>query len=690
MKLAGGARLLGATLVLGVAGLLLPGVPGDVASFVWLGVFPGLALVRLVLPGAPTATRWTLGLALSPLAAAVAAWLLLRGGQPLPVAAKLVGIAGWLLYAGGEARGLGRGALGEADGPADRAAWGWSLAAMAFVAIPYLASAYIRVRSDTWIHAGIAWEIALRGVPPQDPRFAGLPLNYVWFYNLFVALCTSIRPGGSPFTVMCVANVVWIATLVWLGWQLAWLVWRERGAARAALPLLLTGLNAGALVLWPLWFVRAFFGETRGMAEVRRVIAGAHWNTIEVLYSLPAPFAWMVNSWDKYMVGTALGYGYLLMLVSLWAGARWLAEPGHPAKLGPGRPEGALPAWRWLVVAGLAAAGMMLFHSVVGLSAIPVLVAACALLSFLAWRGALDLPPSRPLALALASLVGLAAAWPYFHSIFSGWSPERLGVENHYLHIGWQMPWTLFTSCGLTAVAAWPGVRRALAERRVAATWLVAWTAGMVGFALVVHLPLDNETKFVWQVFAPLAVLGGAGLPALLTGWRRRLGTPLAGALVACCFALPSVLLLGGYLADRSFAIAPETQRAPGEDSLYAWVRARTPVGAVFVDEGFRDVLNVEGRRRLLLGTTSGPDKAAFPLGALLRRRAVMADLYGPVADLAGDAALLDSLGAPVYVLYRASDRTGAAAPWAAVDADTAGFERDYDADGFRVYRRKP
>jgi hypothetical protein len=107
------------------------------------------------------------------------------------------------------------------------------------------------------------------------------------------------------------------------------------------------------------------------------------------------------------------------------------------------------------------------------------------------------------------------------------------------------------------------------------------------------------------------------------------------------------------------------------------------------VDEGFRDVLNVEGRRRLLLGTTSGPDKAGFPLGALIRRRAIMTDLYGAVADLPGDAALLDSLRTPVYVLYRASDHPGAT-PWSALDADTAGFERDYDADGFRVYRRKP
>jgi hypothetical protein len=680
VKFTGGIRLLGASLLLGVAGLLLPGAPGDIASFVWLGVFPGLALVRLLLPGAPTATRWPLGLALSPLTAAVAGWLLVHGGQPLPIAARLVGVAGWLLYAGGEARGLGRSTASDADAPASRAVWGWSLAAAAFVAIPYLVSAYVRVRSDTWVHAAIAWEITLRGLPPHDPRMAGLPLSYVWFYNLFVALCAALRPGCSPFTVMAVANVWWIVTLVWLGWQLAWATWRERGAAGPTLTLLLTGLNAGALFLWPLWFLRALVGETRGMEEVHRVLAGLHWDSVDVIYQLSAPFAYMVNSWDKYMVGTALGYGYLLLMVSLWAGMRWLTEPRNE------RPPGSPPAWRWLLVTGVAGMGMMLFHSVVGMSVIPVAVVACAVLAVLSWRGAVELPASRAWALAAASLAGMTAGWPYFRSIISGWSPERSGVTQRYFHLGWEMPWTLVTACGIAALAAWPGIRRALAERRVAALWLLAWTAGMLGFALIIHLPLDNEVKFVWQVFAPLAILGGLGFPALLASWRRRLGAPVATALIAVCFVAPSAMLFCGYVMDPAAAYAPVTHRAPGEDSLYAWIRTRTPASAVFVDNHFRDVLYVEGRRALLLGTPAGPDKAGFPFGVLIRRSAVMGDLYGPASDLAGDVAVLEPVRAPIYVLYRAHDFPGAA-PWVKVEADSSDFERVYDADGFRVYR---
>jgi hypothetical protein len=208
----------------------------------------------------------------------------------------------------------------------------------------------------------------------------------------------------------------------------------------------------------------------------------------------------------------------------------------------------------------------------------------------------------------------------------------------------------------------------------------------MLGFALIVHLPEGNEVKFVWQVFAPLAMLGAASWPAILAAWQKRLGRLATAALVVFAFVLPSALLFRGFLLDPTGRTAPETQRMPGERELYAWVRSATSPQSVFLDDQSRDVLLVEGRRRLLVGTPHAAERAAFPREALLRRRAVSADLYGPVQDLAGDARLLDSLGTPAYVLYR-TRAYGDARPWAALDADSSGFTLVHGGE-YRVYRR--
>ena len=239
-----------------------------------------------------------------------------------------------------------------------------------------------------------------------------------------------------------------------------------------------------------------------------------------------------------------------------------------------------------------------------------------------------------------------------------------------------------------TAIAR-PALRRVFAERRIAGVWLALWTAGMTVFALVVHLPEWNESKFVWQVFAPLAILGGASLPGAWAAWRARLGRPAAVALALFLFVLPSALFLRGYLADPRNRSAVETHPEPGELELHAWLREHTPSDAVLLDHHSRDLLLVQARRRMLAGHPHAAERAAFPREELARRRAVSADLYGAADSLDADAALLAGLGAPAYIVYRASDFLDGA-PWVALDADRARFERVYDSGRFLVYRWRP
>jgi hypothetical protein len=234
-------------------------------------------------------------------------------------------------------------------------------------------------------------------------------------------------------------------------------------------------------------------------------------------------------------------------------------------------------------------------------------------------------------------------------------------------------------------VALWLA-RRPVADafrgRRPGATLLVLFAAAMIAFSIAVRLPSGNENKFPFQCFVPLAVLGGAAfLPAARALLARR-GAIAGGVALLALFVVPPALTLGSYIVDRGSDGYPEWPPGPAERALHTWIRAGTGREAVFVDDRFRDVLAVEARRRLYLGSPWGPELAGFPRDQLTERRAVIADLYGPGAALERDARALRALGAPAYVLYRHD----AARPLpASLRPDL--FAPAYDREGCVVYR---
>lgn len=667
---------------LAIAGLVAPGLPGLLGSYVWLGVFPGMAMARLLLPRADTMTRWSVGMALSPLVSALFGVLLLSSGLDLQTSARLIGIAGWLMFAGGEARASEPSSEQDAA-PADRWVWLACLGAAAFVAIPPLVNAWIRVRSDGWVHGALVWEIVHHGVPPVDPRFIGMQLNYVWFYNLFIAQLTSLR-GQDPFALMAIMNVVDIGIVVWIVWQLAWAVWRDRRAARGVVLLMLLGMNAGAYLLWPLRLLRALSGEMRGWAEARRIAAGIRLDSTDVLYELNAPFSHMVQFFDKFTLGTPIGYAWLMMLLHFLGLARWL-DSGSV---------------RWLAVTAFAAAGMQLFHGVVGMSVVPVTLGA-VMLSAVLNRRFRWLPNTGRLAgFAIATLVGFLACTPYSRVISKGWDSQQTGVAHSFLHFTGVMPWTLLTACGVAFALALPACRRLIREQRGLAAWFGVWLAGMIVFALFVHLPEGNEHKFVWPIFAVLALLGGASLWPTMESMRRRFGRLGFGVAFAAVFLVPPALLFRGYVLDPGALGSAALSPRPGEESLYAWLRDSTSRDVVVLDNRSRDLVNVKAQRRLLAGTVFGSERAAFPAADLARRRALTDDLFGPVADLEGDLASLDSLRTrarklhgvtDVLAIYRPEDFELGSEPWRRLEAVAGERARlRYDRDGFRVYQLVP
>lgn len=660
-------------LLLGLATLLsrwLPGWAGQATLYPALGVFPGMALASLIAGRRADAPRWTLGLALSPLASTAAGALLLMVGMTLPASSLLVALAGYAGWAAAEAL---RPATAAPDGvePAPDRRWqvGFAVALSAIAATPALLNPFFRVFGDAWIHAGLVWDIVRHGLPPEDPRLAGMRLNYVWFFNLYIAQLVSLG-WRDAFVYMAIFNAVNLAVCLSLAYRMGLTLWRDRTAAAGAAALTGFGLNAGAWLLWPLRLGSALLGRTRGWDQVLLQVHDIHFGSWRVFYHLGAPYAHVVSFVDKFTVGTALSYAWIQMMVFLWGALLWVRD-GRRSAL----------AW---VAAG--AAGMLFFHGVVGLSVIPVALATFGLAWLLSFRWSWLPARGRLVALAVATLAGAAVATPYTASISAGWSAEKTGVPGHYFWPGWMMPWTLATALAAPAWFARRPLARIVRERSREGALLALFVLGMTAFACAVDLPQNNEAKFVFQVFIPLAIVGGAAFLPDVRAFLARRGALRGGAVLALLFLFAPAVLLVSNILDPGRHTAAELNPAPGEEALYAWVRDSTGDDAVLVDAGGRDLAMVKAQRRLWVGTTSGPEKAGFPLRALEQRRAVAADLFGPCAALAADARALGALGRPVYVLYRPGDAPGRA-PWESLERRPDLFVRVYEREGFRFYR---
>jgi hypothetical protein len=657
-------------LALVAAGLFLHGPARDIGLFPLLGVFPGVALAGALPLERGALARWAAGVAASPLVAAAAAWLLMRAGLGLPRAALIVAIASTIAWIATEWRAADRDRddVREDEGRA----WAWSIGAALVIGFVMFAKPFLQIRIDGWIHGGIIEEILVRGIPPEDPRFAGLKLNYVWFYNYFIALLASLR-HGSPFALMAVSNVAETFATMAIAWLAGWQLWRSGRAATGAMVLMGLGFNAGAWMTWPLRFVKLFVGHQHGLSEIPRLLAHSDWGSTEILFDLGPWHGHMVNFLDKLLHGTAINVAYAFLLFALWAMLAAL--------------RGSRPALFW---GALSAAGMMLFHGVVGLSVIPVTIAALALAWVCAgwWRW---LPGrGRLAAFATALGAGTLVAAPYTIAISRAWPAARSGL--HFSYLGFDGHQWIAIPAAL-AVTAWFARRapaRAIAERDGVVAVLSLWTLGMLAFAGIVLLPLGNNAKFIFEVFTGLALLAGVGFFDELAAWRRRFGPVGATALGVLLLASTPLLTLQGYLRDHAGDASAQMHPAPGEDALYQWMLRATPKDAVFVDAGYRSTIMVRAARQLLVGDTRGPEVAAFPLDELLRRRAWMADLYGPADSLDRDAGGLRRLGRPAYVLVRAADADSLPMARAHLDARPDLFAPAYDRDGFMVYHVRP
>lgn len=499
------------------------------------------------------------------------------------------------------------------------------------VLLPALSREWIRVRSDAWYHAALVQEITTHGLLPQDPYFAGLRLQYMWFFHcVLIGLQAAFAPNA--FVAMVLVNGVGLFALAIGIHELSLALGREpRSAWRAAW---VTPLGMGVLfwLLLPLRVARALLGSTHD--------AGSIWSSVTLerfdigsTRTYLSEFGSHVFFLNKFLVGTAYGLALAFLIFHLVAIARWLNERKRSQ----------------LFAASLWELALLLFHPLAGVSV--VLITGLCLAVMIAWPRLRSAYPLRALlqwVLALGA-AGLLAS-PYLLAI----SGARSGAQVLPLGFSPRVMLALISGALWAIICGVPWLKRLWREGTASGRHFVLWITATWIVALFVRLPGPNSAdKFGFMTYLPLGILA-----AWWTAdhWRGRRGAVLLLLLLGPA----NLIAYAGYFGDRD----PRTiDRA--RDEAYAWLREQTPPDAIVVEKPERVDLPVLLPRRIYYGREAYATQFEYPAEEMSSRRALVTRLFeqGSELDLPRTRTSLCALGHRTYILLRlkeAGDRAAA------------------------------
>jgi hypothetical protein len=498
----------------------------------------------------------------------------------------------------------------------------------------------VRMWSDAWFHAGVTLEVARRGVPPQDPNFAGVPLYYAWFYHFQLAL---LGAAGrlSPFHAMVLVNA-WSAVVVVLA--AAQLAYRAfgRGAAWWAGAIVVLGLDP---LGWLYWLVRGAVGETRGLLPMIAELATTNGAAYGLTWRFPPSHVSLLN---RFWTGTALTPAIALGLATAWSVARALDRPTRAA---------------WTRTLLLALAGYAVHPGYAAFATGALGIAILVVGSSGERRGA---------GLALLTALGLAtvagALWMRTCTVPGSPTDLRLGLNSRNL-------WSLVLAVGPWWLVAAPAIGLARAGG-VAGRFTVAVALAAVLLSLVVVLPELNSDKLFYLAWVSLAPLAAAGVMAW--GERMRLPGVARMALLAALMLPTAGLYAIGTASDRRSpgvvvrGDSPAARQKPlatgAEEGAYKRMRRQLPLDAAVIEHP-RPTVNepvpVLGERRAFCGSLDvylanhfhGGAARGRELTALMEefgvRRGIQRTLFAEGELSPAQLHYLSGFSMPLYLLLR-------------------------------------
>jgi hypothetical protein len=640
----------------------VPAAAAGVAGYVCLAVLPGLPLIALTWRSRPGLESHVAALALGPVLSGILITLIVIAGVPLAAATKAACVAFAALSAVVTAA---AGRRGGARGPADRrdapegsgyaAIWATAAVAVALLAVfPTLGEA-ARMRSDAWFHSAVVSEIKAFGLPPDDPYFSGMRLQYMWLYHVYVAALSEATAAAASWA-MALVNLQALACLVLAAGAVPRALGGTRRGAALSSIFTLVGMNCLFWAFLPLKLARAAFGQVRGWSEVSRQLS------LSPLDSESART--FVSIWksqpfflDKFIVATAFSLGICLSVSFFLFAYRYIAS---------GRRSNA-------ALASFAMAGLILFHT-------PAAVAACAAAGAALAIVALASRPFRGRAVVL--LLCMAAvtvlALPYLYVVSAGKEADQL------VPIGVSLRKTaaVLISCAGALVLGGPWVARFLRDRRAPQFFYGVLAAAALAVALLIVLPGPNVyDKPPYFAFLPLAPLAGWSISAIYRKGKSAAARAVIAALLILAIAPDTVLLYTAYLASDA-----EATEWKGDAKMYAWIAANTPRDSVFLEDQDRVGMVVLGPRRLIWGNDSYAFQWGYDRAEMDRRRSLRDRVFSGRPLTRRDADELAGFGDHVYIVVRGGN-TGVQPD---VLARSPYLSLEYSDSNAEVYRLVP
>lgn len=608
-------------------------VPGLVSAYLLFMLLPGAGLYLLIEKEPNRLELILSSVVLSPILTGLAVVLAMALGIAVQTAVVVVALASFVVAA---AALVPKVSFGGRTGVSAREALVLAGIIVIFcILIGYLpfTEEWWRIRSDAWFHSAVIAQIAEYGIPPQDPYFLGMPLQYMWVYHVYV-LALSQATNIPPTFVMPLFNVQAIIGFILATYLLSF-HFRKRFAhgISSALTALL-GMNALFWLFLPIKLGRAFTGEVRGMEELSRIFMFDPFN-IHTVRSFLSFGSNQVFFLDKFIVMTPFSFGLCFMAAAWYGVAKCFGR------------KGAFP----IVLTFLVSTGMLAFHTVAGIIMLASFMTGLVLLQLN--RSQMDRKAINTSLMLLVALTASAVVLsPYLYALLHGKESTQL------LPFGISFKKTLgiVISCALGLILAAFQVKKLLADRVPGTRAFLFISLCTIIFCLIIVLPGPNQyDKPPFFVFYPLAVVGGWTLAELPHGkrpfFRRR---AFVGLLAIVLFLPVNLLTVLGYINTT-----PKESLTSWEREVAAWVRVNTSRDAVFIENNDHVIVSIAGPRRYYYGRHSYSYQWGYNKEEMARRKGVLDNLYSNEQLERSTLDALSALDEDVYVIVRDTGNEG-------------------------------